>query len=98
MDEELVAAAIAVVEDWRLTWQRDGEGQLLSFGLNDLSACPYLLRGREGADPNGICGYGCREEPACHTGRPEDGWPMERLEAALDSLGHLTIDYSGRAE
>lgn len=25
----------------------------------------------------GICSGGCREEPACQTNEPEDGWPAE---------------------
>jgi hypothetical protein len=51
----------------------------------DLSDCPYFLRGRPGADPNGTCSYGCHDEPNCQTCIPRDGWPIDSLRHALDT-------------
>lgn len=48
-------------------------------GDGDLTDCPYFRRyaGVPGADPEGICSHGCREEPSCVTDRPIEGWPRE---------------------
>jgi hypothetical protein len=45
---------------------------------NDLGLCPYTLRGHPVADPEGICDYGCTEEPECMTCVPEEGWLTQR--------------------
>lgn len=50
----------------------------------DLSWCAYYRRGLPDADPEGICSYGCREEPACYTSEPTEGWPARRLHALLN--------------
>lgn len=39
----------------------------------DLSDCPYYQRRFVGG--NGICNYGCSEEPECQTCEPSGGWP-----------------------
>lgn len=41
----------------------------------DRGSCPYYLRclGVPGYE-DGICGFGCREEPACVTCEPASGW------------------------
>lgn len=44
--------------------------------VSDLSACPYF----QGV---GQCASGCNSEPSCQTDRPHEGWPMERVRAAL---------------
>jgi hypothetical protein len=46
----------------------------------DMSDCPYFARyaGLPGHDPEGICSYGCRDEPECVTCRPRHGWPSEQ--------------------
>ena len=46
-------------------------------------ACPYFARCFRvpGYDPDGICNQGCREEPACMTDEPLDGWPMRKIDA-----------------
>jgi hypothetical protein len=46
----------------------------------DYGNCPYYDRyyNLPRADPFAICGYGCREEPACITDEPSDGWPSQR--------------------
>jgi hypothetical protein len=62
------------------------EGDLIpdddwEYGLEwDLGNCAYYARycGLPGADPNGICSFGCREEPGCITDEPDGGWPSQR--------------------
>lgn len=51
----------------------------------DLGDCPYYARNYKlpGYDPEGICGYGCREEPGCVTGEPIDGWVNHLIEPAI---------------
>lgn len=52
---------------------------------DDLGLCPYNQRGREGADPEGICfqmnicANPNAPEPHCHTDCPQDGWLSDRL-------------------
>lgn len=48
-------------------------------GDGDLTDCSYFRRyaGVPGADPDGICTYGCQTEPSCITDRPSGGWPRE---------------------
>lgn len=42
----------------------------------DYSECAYYKRchGRPGYE-DGICSFGCHDEPACITDEPEGGWP-----------------------
>lgn len=47
--------------------------------------CAYFMRGLPGADPEGTCSFGCREEPNCYTGRPAEGWSP--WDAQVDLLG-----------
>lgn len=42
----------------------------------DLSQCPYFMG-------TGQCSSGCYSEPSCQTDRPLNGWPKERLAAAI---------------
>lgn len=67
-----------LVDGWRLVPPEavDSEDEF-DEGPDDLSDCPYYRRSRQlpGHDPNGICGYGCRDEPVCITDCPRDGWP-----------------------
>jgi len=42
----------------------------------DLSHCPYFKG-------TGQCSSGCSSEPSCQTDRPLNGWPKERLAAAI---------------
>ena len=46
---------------------------------SDLGGCAYLerLAGTEGYE-EGICSFGCHEEPECMTCEPEGGWPSRR--------------------
>lgn len=37
----------------------------------DLGTCPWL-------NGTGICRTGCQTEPACQTGRSDEGWPSEQ--------------------
>lgn len=61
----------------------------------DLGLCPYNLRGREGADPEGICfqmgicANPDMPEPHCHTDHPREGWNSERL---LDIVSITDLD------
>lgn len=41
----------------------------------DYGSCPYFMRGLPGADPEGICSFGCWDEPVCMTGHDSEGWP-----------------------
>lgn len=34
---------------------------------------------------DGICSFGCWEEPICHTSEPEDGWLREAFERWIDT-------------
>lgn len=61
----------------------DAARAVTADGWHDLSDCPYYRRGLPGEDPLGTCSHGCREEPACHTDIPRDGWPIENLRVAL---------------
>lgn len=47
--------------------------------------CAYFMRGLPGADPEGTCSFGCREEPNCMTGRPAEGWSP--WDAQVERLG-----------
>lgn len=51
----------------------------------DLGDCPYFARSYRlpGYDPEGICGYGCRDEPACVTCEPIEGWVSHMVEPAI---------------
>lgn len=51
----------------------------------DLSSCPYYIDRDKGS-----CVFSCRDEPACITDRPRDGWPSERagiVPAVCESCG-----------
>lgn len=50
----------------------------------DRSWCPYNRRGLPGADPNGICSFGCWDEPSCMTDGP---YPLAELDAILAPTG-----------
>lgn len=51
----------------------------------DRGDCPYYARNYEleGYDPDGICSYGCREEPACITSEPWEGWINHLVDPAI---------------
>lgn len=50
----------------------------------DRSWCPYNRRGLPGADPGGICSFGCWEEPTCQASGP---YPLDELHAILAPTG-----------
>jgi hypothetical protein len=76
--DALANAAAAVAHDFKFA-DYDGSSP-------DRSWCPYNRRGLPGADPRGICSFGCREEPSCHTDGP---WPLSELLEACEELGLL---------
>lgn len=51
----------------------------------DLGDCPYFARSYKlpGHDPEGICGHGCREEPACITSEPTESWYGHLVDPAI---------------
>lgn len=61
----------------------------------NLGACDYYRRckGEEGFE-NGVCGFGCREEPECVTCEPAGGWPPPDQEDVWDYCGP-PITYEG---
>jgi hypothetical protein len=71
---DLAEVAAIIVSDDRITVD-DEEPE------EDLSSCAWYQRVTEtpGADPNGTCSFGCREEPACQTSEPDGGWPSQRV-------------------
>jgi hypothetical protein len=71
MSEELIDAA------------RDVVASMDDPDFIDKSYCAYNRRGAPGADPDGICSYGCVDEPSCHTDGP---WPMDRLRLAVQAF------------
>ncbi len=50
---------------------------------SDLSTCPWYQREFPGADPEGICSFGCVDEPECQTCEPQEGWPMAQRQRAM---------------
>lgn len=55
--------------------------------MDDHGTCPYLRRGEEDQDPNGICSFGCRDEPSCQTDYdPQYPWPSVILR---DLIGRI---------
>lgn len=64
----------------------------------DLGTCPYYARSARlpGHDPEGICSFGCQEEPACITSEPSDGWPSQRRHSTLVGWTALLVDGSTR--
>jgi hypothetical protein len=54
--------------------------------MTDEGMCPYYRRGEEGQDPEGICSFGCRDEPVCQTCWEPPGWPSERLRDLIERV------------
>lgn len=73
---QVIAAARNIVEDYEHADDPEHDVQ-------DRSWCGYNRRGLPGADPNGICSFGCIDEPSCQTDGP---WPMDKLRIALQRL------------
>lgn len=63
--------------------------------MDDRGMCPYYRRGEPGQDPEGICSFGCRDEPSCQTdhGGPEYPWASEALRdliARVEQVGWMS--------
>ena len=55
------------------------------YGIEaDRSWCPYNRRGLPGAPADGICSFGCRDEPACMTSGP---YPLAELDGIFAPTG-----------
>lgn len=65
--------------------------------LSDLSTCSYYQRSL-GGDPNGICSFGCEDEPQCQTCEPQDGWPTARLQIQAMRFATTGERANGEAE
>lgn len=50
----------------------------------DRSWCPYGRRGLPGAPDDGICSFGCWEEPDCHASGP---YPLAELDVIFARTG-----------
>lgn len=50
----------------------------------DRGTCPYYQRAM-GGDPEGICSFGCVDEPMCVTCEPHNGWPSARGEILVET-------------
>jgi hypothetical protein len=79
--DALAATAAAVAADFKFA----------DYGGSspDRSWCPYNRRGLPGADPNGICSFGCQTEPDCHASGP---YPLTALLMACEELDLLDTE------
>lgn len=62
-------------------WVQDGDDQ-----YPDYDTCPYFRRWFRlpGFDPEGICAFGCYDEPTCVTGVDKTEAEWEALSARVD--------------
>lgn len=76
--DRVLEIASGMAEDW---YHADDDAYWVG---PDKSWCPYLRRGLPGADPQGTCGFGCIDEPACRTSGPP---PLAELYDILAPTG-----------
>lgn len=71
-------------------WRQGYERGLYEAHMSDLSTCDYFQR-QYGGDPDGICSFGCWEEPECVTCEPSEGWPIANLQEQAIRSGKSSL-------